>query len=37
MLVKTCNRILDGNESSQHGKKEQAQAKLAPPSSPCDC
>jgi hypothetical protein len=34
MLVKTCNRILDDDEYSQHGEHEEAQAKLAPPPSP---
>jgi hypothetical protein len=36
MLMKAGNRVLDGNESSQHGEKEEAQAKLAPPPSPCN-
>jgi hypothetical protein len=34
MLVQTRRRILDGDECSQNGEQEQAQAELAPPSPP---
>ncbi|MDR3717287.1 MAG: hypothetical protein P4K98_00695 [Bryobacteraceae bacterium] len=37
VFMQTRQRVLHGNECSQHGEQQQAQAKLAPPSSPCDC
>ena len=37
VLVQARQRVLNGNEGSQHDEQEQAQAKLAPPSSSCEC
>lgn len=37
MLVKTSSRVLDGDKRGQRDEQEEAQAKLAPPPSPCNC
>jgi hypothetical protein len=37
VFMQTRQRVLHGNECSQNDEQEQAQAKLAPPSSPCEC